>query len=194
MVKSGLESTVRRIYDAADSVEDIVDLSKNPPKLWQPDRVGDVQPSRQAQYSNLPVQLAQNLARAIPTLPTSLPNQPQNGASPSLVQKRVAALQDKAPDGSHRRDGRRVVPSTSAGTVDVSILPEPLIQRVDTVTGGVSAVYGSDAVAGVVNFVLNDRLEGVKLTAQAGEADAGDADVRKFELAAGTSLLDGRNP
>jgi outer membrane receptor protein involved in Fe transport len=89
-------------------------------------------------------------------------------------------------------DGRRVVPSTSAGTVDVSILPEPLIQRVDTVTGGVSAVYGSDAVAGVVNFVLNDRLQGVKLTAQAGEASAGDADVRKFELAAGTSLFGGR--
>jgi len=89
-------------------------------------------------------------------------------------------------------DGRRVVPSTSAGTVDVSILPEPLVQRVDTVTGGVSAVYGSDAVAGVVNFILNDKLEGVKLTAQTGEASAGDADVRKFELAGGTSLFGGK--
>jgi len=89
-------------------------------------------------------------------------------------------------------NGRRVVPSTSAGTVDVSILPEPLVQQVDTVTGGVSAVYGSDAVAGVVNFVLNDRLEGVKLTAQGGEASAGDADVRKFELAGGTALFGGR--
>jgi outer membrane receptor protein involved in Fe transport len=89
-------------------------------------------------------------------------------------------------------DGRRVVPSTSAGTVDVSILPEPLVQRVDTVTGGVSAVYGSDAVAGVVNFILNDRFEGVKLTAQSGEASAGDADVRKVELAGGTSLFGGR--
>jgi outer membrane receptor protein involved in Fe transport len=89
-------------------------------------------------------------------------------------------------------DGRRVVPSTSAGTVDVSILPEPLVQRVDTVTGGVSAVYGSDAVAGVVNFVLDDRFEGLKLTAQTGQASAGDADVRKFELAGGTSFLGGR--
>ena len=89
-------------------------------------------------------------------------------------------------------DGRRVVPSTSAGTVDVSILPEALVQRVDTVTGGVSAVYGSDAVAGVVNFVLDDRFEGVKLTAQMGEASAGDADVRKFEFAGGTSLFGGK--
>ncbi len=89
-------------------------------------------------------------------------------------------------------DGRRVVPSTSAGTVDISILPEPLVQRVDTVTGGVSAVYGSDAVAGVVNFVLNDRFEGVKLTAQTGQASAGDANVRKVELAGGTSLFGGR--
>jgi len=89
-------------------------------------------------------------------------------------------------------DGRRIVPSTSAGMVDISILPEPPTKRVDIVTGGVSAVYGSDAVAGVVNFVLDDRFEGVKLTAQAGEAAAGDAQVRKFELGGGLPVFHGR--
>ena len=89
-------------------------------------------------------------------------------------------------------DGRRIVPSTSAGMVDVSILPEPPTKRVDIVTGGVSAVYGSDAVAGVVNFVLDDRFEGIKLTAQVGQAAAGDANVRKFELGGGIPLFNGR--
>jgi iron complex outermembrane receptor protein len=89
-------------------------------------------------------------------------------------------------------DGRRIVPSTSAGMVDVSILPEPPTKRVDIVTGGVSAVYGSDAVAGVVNFVLDDRFEGIKLTAQTGQAAAGDARVRKFELGGGIPLFNGR--
>lgn len=89
-------------------------------------------------------------------------------------------------------DGRRIVPSTSAGMVDISILPEPPTKRVDIVTGGVSAVYGSDAVAGVVNFVLDDRFEGVKVTAQAGQAAAGDAEVRKFELGGGAPVFNGR--
>jgi len=89
-------------------------------------------------------------------------------------------------------DGRRIVPSTSAGMVDVGILPEPPTKRVDIVTGGASAVYGSDAVAGVVNFVLDDRFEGVKLTAQVGEAEAGDGDVRKFELGGGMPVFNGR--
>jgi len=51
-------------------------------------------------------------------------------------------------------DGQRVAPSNRDGTVNVDALPQMLMSRVDVVTGGASAVYGSDAVAGVVNFVL----------------------------------------
>src|SRR6185437_13375620 len=53
------------------------------------------------------------------------------------------------------RDGQRVAPSNAGGTVDVDSLPQMLVSRVDVVTGGASAVYGSDAVAGVVNFILD---------------------------------------
>ena len=57
-------------------------------------------------------------------------------------------------------DGMRV-PSTNAnGSVDMSVLPQMLMSRVDVVTGGASAVYGSDAITGVVNFILDKNFEG----------------------------------
>src|SRR6202035_4719746 len=65
-------------------------------------------------------------------------------------------------------DGHRVPPTTSAGTVDINFLPQMLVQRVDVVTGGASAVYGSDAVSGVVNFVLDHKFTGLKAEAQTG--------------------------
>jgi outer membrane receptor protein involved in Fe transport len=89
-------------------------------------------------------------------------------------------------------DGRRVVPSTGSGTTDVSVLPEALVSRVDVVTGGASAAYGSDAVAGVVNFVLDTKFEGVKATLQGGAAEEGDSQTRRATLSGGTSLFGGR--
>lgn len=57
-------------------------------------------------------------------------------------------------------DGHRVAPSNQDGTVNVDTLPQMLIERVDIVTGGASAIYGSDAVAGVVNYVLDKDFTG----------------------------------
>src|SRR6266702_3520792 len=57
-------------------------------------------------------------------------------------------------------DGHRVAPSNQDGTVNIDILPQMLMSRVDIVTGGASAIYGSDAVAGVVNFVLDKKFTG----------------------------------
>ena len=57
-------------------------------------------------------------------------------------------------------NGRRFVPSTQSGVVDLNTIPGTLIKQVDVVTGGASAVYGSDALAGVVNFQLIDDFEG----------------------------------
>src|SRR5580700_6048972 len=65
-------------------------------------------------------------------------------------------------------DGMRVPASNQAGSVDISTLPQELFQRVDVVTGGASAVYGSDAITGVVNFILDKHFEGVKYEANAG--------------------------
>jgi iron complex outermembrane receptor protein len=58
------------------------------------------------------------------------------------------------------QNGRRIVGSTQDGVVDINMIPPALISRVEVVTGGASAVYGSDAMAGVVNFVMKDDFEG----------------------------------
>jgi len=89
-------------------------------------------------------------------------------------------------------DGARVPPTAANGTVDVNTLPQLLINRVDVVTGGASAVYGSDAVTGVVNFVLDRKFKGFKGVAQAGISDYGDDESYRFGGAFGTSFLDDR--
>jgi outer membrane receptor protein involved in Fe transport len=89
-------------------------------------------------------------------------------------------------------DGRRLVPSTIAGNVDANLFPQALIKRVEVVTGGASAAWGSDAVAGVVNFVLDTEFQGLIGTVQAGMTDQGQGTERAASLAAGTSFADGR--
>ena len=89
-------------------------------------------------------------------------------------------------------DGVRVPPSRYQGTVNVDILPEMLVKRVDVVTGGASAVYGSDAVSGVVNYVLDRNYTGVKVRAQAGESPRGYGKGYRVGVAAGQSFADGR--
>src|SRR3546814_2557629 len=78
-------------------------------------------------------------------------------------------------------DGNRF----TSGTVDSSLIPVNLIERIEVVTGGASAAYGSDAVAGVVNFVLRKRIEGVRGSMQAGISEEGDASERVFNIEIG---------
>jgi len=85
-------------------------------------------------------------------------------------------------------NGRRIVSSTRIGTTDVNIFPEAVMQRVEVVTGGASAAYGSDAVAGVVNFILDTDFEGVKGAAQGGISQRGDAGNYKLSLALGSAV------
>ena len=89
-------------------------------------------------------------------------------------------------------DGQRVAPSNQDGTVDTDTLPQMLVSRVDVVTGGASAVYGSDAVAGVVNFILDKKFEGFKYDVNAGISKYGDAAEQKIGIAWGTDLFGGR--
>src|SRR5690349_9285693 len=71
-------------------------------------------------------------------------------------------------------NGARVVPSTLYGGPDINLFPEAAIKSVETVTGGASAAYGTDAVSGVVNFILDTKFEGLKLNAQHGKTTRGD--------------------
>lgn len=83
-------------------------------------------------------------------------------------------------------DGRRLVSTSLTGNIDANILPAGVVQRVDIVTGGASAAYGSDAVAGVVNFVLNTGFEGLRGEVNYGIAQEGDNREFRATLSAGT--------
>ena len=93
-------------------------------------------------------------------------------------------------------DGQRVVTSNpnsggppAIGGVDLSTIPSSVIQRVDVVTGGASAAYGSDAVAGVVNLVINKNFSGFKANAVFGNSQHNDHKSYKFEFVTGTDLF-----
>lgn len=89
-------------------------------------------------------------------------------------------------------DGQRVVPAYINGVVDISQFPQLLIKKVDVVTGGASASYGSDAVAGVVNFVTDKQFEGIKANLQGGITTYGDDRSILGQVAVGHGFLDNR--
>lgn len=89
-------------------------------------------------------------------------------------------------------DGHRITPTSFLGPSDIGVLPEGLISRVDIVTGGASAAYGSDAISGVVNFGLDTRFTGLKGVVQAGVSERGDNGNQKVVVTGGATLLDGR--
>lgn len=89
-------------------------------------------------------------------------------------------------------NGRRVTPTTVTGATDVNLLPSALVTRVDVVTGGASAAWGSDAVAGVVNFVLDTKFTGVRGKVQSGVTTEGDGRTLDSDLSVGTGFADDR--
>ncbi len=89
-------------------------------------------------------------------------------------------------------DGRRAQPANALLVVDINTIPSAAIERVETITGGASAVYGADALAGVINFVLKDDFEGVSLDFQSGETFEGDGAESKFSALIGMNAAEGR--
>jgi outer membrane receptor protein involved in Fe transport len=90
-------------------------------------------------------------------------------------------------------DGYRHVSGVAGQqAVDVSTIPGALIDRVDVLTGGASAVYGADAVTGVVNYVLKQDFEGIALDGQTGISSRGDGHNYRFEATIGKNFADGR--
>lgn len=90
-------------------------------------------------------------------------------------------------------NGRRHVSGVAGEqAVDINSIPSALIQRVETLTGGASSIYGADAVTGVVNFVLRDDFEGIEGNIQSGISSEGDAWRINGDLTWGTNFADGR--
>ena len=89
-------------------------------------------------------------------------------------------------------DGRRVPASAATGLVDINTIPQELITRVDVVTGGASAAWGSDALAGVVNFTLDRKFTGLKANIQGTSTSHGDNRGYNVSLTGGKGFADGR--
>jgi iron complex outermembrane receptor protein len=89
-------------------------------------------------------------------------------------------------------DGQRVVPAFRTGIADVSMFPNLLVKQVDVVTGGASSSYGSDAVAGVVNFVTDTRFKGYKANVSVGESTYEDSRFANVQIAVGQNFLNDR--
>lgn len=89
-------------------------------------------------------------------------------------------------------DGQRVTPANITGVVDVSQFPQLLVKRVDVVTGGASASYGSDAIGGVINFVTDTEFVGLKTNLEAGQTTYEDDESITAQVAWGGAFLDDR--
>jgi outer membrane receptor protein involved in Fe transport len=89
-------------------------------------------------------------------------------------------------------DGQRSVASATSGVVDVNTFPQALIERVEVVTGGASSAYGSDAVSGVINFILDKKYTGLKGSYDYGVTTYGDGENHKFTLTAGAPFAGGK--
>lgn len=87
---------------------------------------------------------------------------------------------------------RRFVPTSDGGAVDLNVIPSAMIQRVETVTGGASAAYGSDAIAGVVNIILDTKFKGLKVQADYGQTARGDGKSYHASLTWGTGFAGDR--
>jgi outer membrane receptor protein involved in Fe transport len=90
-------------------------------------------------------------------------------------------------------NGRRVVSGVPGSTaVDFNTIPTDFVERIEVLTGGASALYGSDAVAGVVNVILKRRMEGLVLDVQGGQSSKGDDKTKKASISWGGTSADGR--
>jgi len=87
-------------------------------------------------------------------------------------------------------DGSRIVPADRASSVNVDNFPTALIRSIEVVTGGASAAYGADALAGVVNFVLDREFEGLELRASTGITEVGDGENLSISVAGGHRFTD----
>ncbi len=134
------------------------------------------------------INIEQKLAELPMTLPSLGPSSNNPGDGTALVNLRGL--------GTSRTlvlvNGRRYMPSQQSGEVDLNTIPASLIKQVDVITGGASAVYGSDALAGVVNVQLVDDFEGVEINSTYDVTAEGDASKTNFDITMGGNFDGGR--
>jgi len=89
-------------------------------------------------------------------------------------------------------DGKRLTPYSPAGAVDTQTIPTAMIERIDIITGGASAVYGSDAISGAINFITKRDFEGVSINTDFSQTSESDGKIKSADVLLGTNMADGR--
>ncbi|MFT2091343.1 TonB-dependent receptor domain-containing protein [Paraglaciecola sp. 2405UD69-4] len=133
-----------------------------------------------------------NIEQKLAELPSTLPSFGASSNNPGDGTARV----DLRGLGTSRTlvlvNGRRWIPATQAGVVDLNSIPGSLIEGVDIITGGSSAVYGSDALGGVVNFRMKDDFEGAEISTLYDITEDGDGEKFNIDLTIGGNFADDR--
>jgi iron complex outermembrane receptor protein len=133
------------------------------------------------------VQIPQNVSQFTPA---------NTGGSAFFIGSTLANLRGLNPFFGTRTltlvDSRRFIPTTQGDSVDLNFIPSNLIQRMEVVTGGASAAYGSGAISGVVNVMLDKKLSGIKLDADYGATTHGDGQNYHVGIAGGTDFAGGK--
>lgn len=134
-----------------------------------------------------------SLEMALQQLPQFMPDM---NANDPLLSNGGRAQVDLRGLGANRTlvllDGRRMQPSDPTGVIDLNTIPSTMIESVEIISGGASAVYGSDAVAGVINFKTRDHFQGVEIDGQWGETTRKDAGQEQIAITMGSNFNDDR--
>jgi len=130
--------------------------------------------------------LLNQLPQFVPSI-TTTSNNPSNGGQANIDLRGLGTQRNLV-----LLNGRRLPPSNATGTVDVNIVPAALIENIEVVTGGASAVYGSDAIAGVTNFTLKKNFEGVAIDTGYGRTAESDGQEWSSSLTLGSNFSEDR--
>jgi iron complex outermembrane receptor protein len=133
-----------------------------------------------------------SLAAALNSLPQFQGSRSPSNAGQGFAAANGANLLNLRNLGPQRNlvllDGRRMISSTDVGAVDINLLPRDLVKQVEVVTGGASAAYGSDALSGVVNFVLDKQFTGIRTEVLGGLSQVGDGGSYGASLSGGSAF------
>ena len=189
-------ATASRAQQAASttsSVENIETIIVTGSRIPRPNEKSP-SPIQTVQPQSFTITGVANVEETINQLPQLVPGYTNTSNNPGTG----AATLDLRGLGSVRTlilvNGRRWIANDAgaAPEVDVNTIPSALIKRVDVVSGGASAVYGSDAVTGVINFVLDDKVDGLHVAARNNITAKGDGRNTSADVSFGTSFLGGR--
>ncbi|MGH8081036.1 MAG: TonB-dependent receptor domain-containing protein [Lysobacter sp.] len=181
--------------DSNDGVTKIETVTVTGSRISNPNVVS-AQPVSVLTAADIKATGAVNIGDVLTTMP-QLAASFTMGNSGRFIGTSGVALQDLRNLGTARTlvlvNGRRMVGASAGDTsVDTNLIPADWIERVEVITGGASAVYGADAVSGVVNFILKKKYEGANLHAQYGTSQHGSFDKSFISVTGGTNFADDR--